>query len=226
MCTPIPAGHRYDALGDSPGAHGPSSQGPRSPSVYSHFSQSVFSQSAYGPSAYGPSQRRPSGTGTLGLPGSQVGSSGYDVSSSHAGSGASQYAGPVPSNLGASQISDGQASFNGGAGGVVYGNSHTHAPYGGRLGSSGPLGSGPLGSGPLGGSAGSSGPIGSGSIAAPPYNPNAVPVGASQAAQGGMRMGEGLGVPVGMGTSGMRGRGGGGQGGGGGAMYSATNRAR
>ncbi|CAM9827811.1 unnamed protein product, partial [Sphacelaria rigidula] len=177
-------GERYDALGDSPGAQGPSSQGPRSPSVYSQFSQSVFSQSAYGPSAYGPSQRRPSGNGLLGMPGSQIGSSTYDVTSSHAGSGASHYAGPVPSNLGvgASLRSADQTSVSGG-GSVVLGytanniNNH-HYSYGNALlGRS--VGSGPVGSGPLGSIAGgSAGRRGSGPVAAPPYNPNALPAAA------------------------------------------------
>lgn len=104
------ATHRYDALGDSPGAQGPSSQGPRSPSVYSHFSQSVFSQSAYGPSAYGPSQRRQGGPGSI--------YSQYEASSSH--NGGSQYPGPVPSHLGASQLSSERTSYhasNAGSGG-------------------------------------------------------------------------------------------------------------
>lgn len=119
--------HRYDALGDSPGAPGPSRQPPRSPSVYSQFSQSVFSQSAYGPSAYGPSQRR--------LTGSVYGHSQYENASSQG----SQYPGPVPSHFGASQLSENTSYHASGSGashnpGGAFVQGNIPATYGGDMG--------------------------------------------------------------------------------------------
>lgn len=151
-----------------------------------------------------------------------MGSSAYDVTSSAGGSGGSQYIGPAASHFGASQLSEGP-SFNGGAGGVAYGNAAMSAPYNGAAGGVGGMGAvrGTGGSGGIGGRA-SSGGSGLGTV--PPYNPNALPAGTLNGAPvGGIPIADrSAGMGMGASAGGVGARGSGPVGG----VYMSSNRGR